>query len=65
MDVVKKDEKGMTTFKDAFIIEKQVGEAIYKSLGELPMKYTQILMPILQAFEKASRGDVIVKEVKE
>jgi len=61
--VVAKTKETSKELKKAFILDKEFGEKLYETLGELPMKYSQILMPLLKGIEQAARGDITVKEI--
>ena len=46
--------------KAAYILPKEAGDNLIQSLAELPMKYSQIITPILDMLQKTVRGDIIV-----
>lgn len=47
--------------KAAYIIPQEVGDQMIQILGELPSKYYPTMVgPMLEAFRKAFRGNVIV-----
>jgi len=46
--------------KAAYILPKEAGDNLIQSLAELPMKYSQIITPILDMLQKTVRGDIKV-----
>jgi len=49
-------------FKNAYIIEAQLGDALINAFGEIPMRLAPVFQPLVQAFRMSPRGDVKVRE---
>ena len=46
--------------KAAYIIPQEGGDQLIETLSELPMKYSQMIGPILDMLQKTFRGDITV-----
>ena len=46
--------------KGAYIVPMESGDKMIQSLAELPIKYSQIIGPIIDGMQKAYRGDITV-----
>ncbi len=46
--------------KNAFIIPEEEGIKMFQSLSEIPIKYTDIVKPLLDTIQRAVRGDINV-----
>lgn len=46
------------SFENAFIVPAELGEQIYASIGELPIKYSQVWGPIGEALQQCNRGNI-------
>ena len=46
--------------KNAFIIPEEEGVEMFQALSELPIKYGDLVKPILDIIQKAVRGDINV-----
>ena len=46
--------------KAAYIIPKEEGDKMIQTLAELPIKYSQLIGPMIDKLQKAFRGDTTV-----
>ena len=58
-------EQGSQKFEKAYILPAALGDRLKVSLMEMPMKYGQLLGPLVEALEKAYRADVSVQQTEE
>jgi hypothetical protein len=57
------ERKNVKTYKQAYVISKEVGDALHDLLTDLPIKMSQRAVPLIRALEQAPRGDLNVNEV--
>ena len=58
--MTKKQETKQVTLEKAFILEEQTGMELVNALQNLPIRFSQVIIPILQKLEKTYRADVTV-----
>ena len=58
--MTKKQETKQVTLEKAFILEEQTGMDLVNALQNLPIRFSQVIIPILQKLEKTYRADVTV-----
>jgi len=58
----KEPQQGPQKFEKAYILPAPVGDRLKAALMEMPMKYGQMLGPLVDALEKAYRADVTVQQ---
>jgi len=46
--------------KGVYIIPAEAGDKMIQGLSELPIKYSQLIGPMIDAMQKAFRGDITV-----
>ena len=46
--------------KSAYIVPAEMGDKMVQALAELPIKYSQLVGPIIDGLQKAYRGDIDV-----
>jgi len=46
--------------KAAYIIPKEEGDKLIQTLAELPIKYSQLIGPMLDMLQKTFRGDITI-----
>lgn len=47
-------------FKDAFILEAELGQRLFLLLQEMPIKYSNQILPLLRELEQAPRATINV-----
>lgn len=57
----KKIEAKEEKLENAYILPAEVGDQIRAVLSELPIKYAQMIGPLLNALNRAYRGEITVK----
>lgn len=57
----KKVETKEEKLENAYILTAETGDQIKTVLSELPIKYTQMIGPVLNALNQAYRGEITVK----
>ena len=56
-----KQDPTKVEWKDAFIVNAELGAAIIGALEELPIKYSKQIIPLLQNLNKSPRTNVTVE----
>lgn len=51
-------KKKKVELKNAYILPQQTGDIMRNTLAELPIRYNHLIVPMLQALDKAIRGDI-------
>ena len=63
--MAKKEEQKKVQLEDAFILSKELGMKIVDILNEMPIKYTNLITPILQEIVKSPRGTIDINPPEE
>ena len=55
-----KQDPSQVEWKDAFIVNAELGMQLIRVMEELPIKYSKDIIPLLKALHKAPRTNVTV-----